>query len=47
MTHPTTERTADTLAGELLAYARPEPSAATRQQRIDLVSNAVLRRHLL
>ena len=43
MTHPTTERTADTLAGELLAYARPEPSAATRQQRIDLVSNAVLR----
>jgi Tetratricopeptide repeat len=43
MTYPTTKRTADTLAGELLAYARPEPSGATRQQRADMVSNAVLR----
>ena len=43
MTHPTTERTTDTLAGELVAYARPEPSAATREQRANLVSNAVLR----
>jgi hypothetical protein len=41
--HPTTERTADTLAGELLGYARPEPSTASRQQRADLVSTAVHR----
>jgi Tetratricopeptide repeat len=43
ITHPRAELTADTLAGELLSYARPEPSAATRQQRADLVSNAVRR----
>ena len=41
--HPRPDLTADTLAGELLAYARPEPSAATRQQRADLVSSTVLR----
>ena len=38
ITHPRPELTADTLAGELLSYARPEPSATTRQQRADLVS---------
>jgi hypothetical protein len=43
ITHPRADLTVDTLAGELLSYARPEPSAATRQQRIDQVSNAVLR----
>lgn len=43
MAHPTTERTADTLAGELLGYARPEPSTASRQRRADLVSTAVHR----
>ena len=43
ITHPRAELTADTLTGELLSYARPEPSAATRQQRADLVSNAVRR----
>jgi hypothetical protein len=41
--HPRADLTADTLTGELLNYARPEPSALSRQQRIDLVSNAVLR----
>ncbi len=43
ITYPRPDLTADTLAGELLAYARPEPSIATRQQRVDLVSTAVLR----
>jgi hypothetical protein len=43
ISHPRPDLTADTLAGELLAYARPEPSAATRQQRADLVSSTVLR----
>ena len=43
LTHPRPDLTADTLAGELSSYARPEPSSATRQQRTDLVLNAVLR----
>jgi NB-ARC domain/Tetratricopeptide repeat len=43
ITYPRPDLTADTLAGELLCYARPEPSAATRQQRADMVSSAVLR----
>jgi hypothetical protein len=43
ISHPRPDLTADTLAGELLAYARPEPSATTRQQRADLVSSTVLR----
>jgi hypothetical protein len=43
ITYPRADLTADTLTGELLSYARPEPSAATRQQRVDLVSSAVLR----
>jgi Tetratricopeptide repeat len=41
--HPTTEHTADTLAGELLNYARPEPSSATRQQRVDLIATTLQR----
>jgi len=43
ITHPRADLTADTLFGELLGYARPEPSAATWQQRIDVVFNALLR----
>jgi len=43
ITYPRADLTADTLTGELLNYARPEPSALSRQQRIDLVSNALLR----
>lgn len=43
ITYPRPDLTADTLASELLGYARPEPSAATRQQRADMVSSAVLR----
>jgi hypothetical protein len=43
LTHPTVELTADNLAGELMEYAHPEPSAASRAQRVALVSNAVLR----
>jgi hypothetical protein len=43
ISHPRPDLTADTLTGELLSYARPEPSAVTREQRVDLVSSAVLR----
>ena len=43
LTHPSAELTAETLTGELMAYAHPEPSSATQQQRASLVSTAVLR----
>ena len=43
LTHPRADLTADTLAGELSSYARPEPSSVTRQQRAELVLTAVQR----
>ncbi|HET9301214.1 MAG TPA: tetratricopeptide repeat protein [Propionibacteriaceae bacterium] len=43
LAYPRPDLTADTLAGELVGYARPEPSAASREQRADLVSKAVQR----
>ena len=43
ITHPRADLTTDTLFGELLSYGRPEPSAATWQQRVDVVFNALLR----
>ena len=43
LAQPSVELTADTLTGELLGYAHPDPSSATRQQRIAAVSSAVLR----